>query len=536
MSTKTEKPMCTVCFETYTGSVRKECKCPYCSNSCCVKCLQQYFLNSIEDAHCMHCKTKFSKEILYGFCTKTFVNTTYFHHRQNILLNRSKSFLPDAQIQAEREIEIEKIDNLIKQNKQQQKQLVYEKQLRKCEIENRISQLKLDMAKNKNNGTDHTYEINELKVLLKNVKEEDSGRKLEREWTKLWNRRFNIAHNNIYDDTDDDTDDDIDNPEVAEAIQRSKIEHEKKKFIRRCTNDGCRGFLSTQWKCGLCEHWVCPDCFEVKGTEKNVEHTCKKENIESANLIKKDTKPCPSCGEMIMKIDGCDMMWCTSCHTPFSWNTSTVIKTGYVHNPHYFQWVRASGREVARNPADIPHNGCNNQMNAISDNTYRQIYNVLFRNMSELAVEERQILRDKLEEIHYRFADIRYHQIHNYDAIINRDANEETKKYAVNYIRGRITEEQWKLSLAKYEKKIEKTKEIRAISEAFYAAYVDIMLQVDTTRVYSEEEAISLLHKIFDELDNLRETMMPYLGSVSKNYNCTVPYIDEEWKSYNLHM
>jgi hypothetical protein len=157
--------------------------------------------------------------------------------------------------------------------------------------------------------------------------------------------------------------------------------------------------------------------------------------------------------------------------------------------------------------------------------------NTSFINICDLTAEMK-----KLEEIHYRFADIRYHQINNYDDLINRDANEETKKYAVNYIRGRITEEQWKLLLAKYEKKIEKIKEIKAISEAFYAAYVDIMLQVDTTRIYRGEEAISLLHKIFDELENLRATMMPYLGSVSKNYNCVVPYVDEEWKSYNVNM
>lgn len=528
MSTKSEKPLCTVCFETYTGSVRKECKCPYCSTSCCVKCLQQYFLNSIEDAHCMHCKTKFSKETLYGFCTKTFVNTTYFHHRQTILLNRSKSFLPDAQIQAEKEIQIDKLTDLLALERQKEKNAFHEKKLRISEIRSEISRLKLDMLQNKNNGTDHTNQINELKAEIKKIEHPDENHTTytEQEWYKLWRQRNELIYGRRFTNNDDAND-----PEVAEALERSRIENEKKKFIRRCTNDGCRGFLSTQWKCGLCEHWVCPDCFEVKGTEKNVEHTCKQENIDSANLIKKDTKPCPSCGEMIMKIDGCDMMWCTSCHTPFSWNTSTVIKTGYVHNPHYFQWVRDSGREVERNPADIPHNGCNNRINAISDRMYRQMCNTSFINICDLTAEMK-----KLEEIHYRFADIRYHQINNYDDLINRDANEETKKYAVNYIRGRITEEQWKLLLAKYEKKIEKIKEIKAISEAFYAAYVDIMLQVDTTRIYRGEEAISLLHKIFDELENLRATMMPYLGSVSKNYNCVVPYVDEEWKSYNVNM
>jgi hypothetical protein len=109
-------------------------------------------------------------------------------------------------------------------------------------------------------------------------------------------------------------------------------------------------------------------------------------------------------------------------------------------------------------------------------------------------------------------------------------------KYAVNYIRGRITEEQWKLLLGKYEKKIEKIREIKAILEALYAAYNDIFQQVDLDIMYPEEEALALIHKIFDELDKLRETMIPYLNNVSKNYNCVVPYIDDTWKCYNINI
>jgi len=300
MSTKTEKPLCPVCIEPYTGSVRKECKCPYCSQSCCVKCIQHYFMNSIEDAHSMNCKNKFSKEVLYTFCTKTFVNTTYFHHRQTVLLNRSKSFLPDAQIKAEIEIEMEKVEDLLEINKEKIRVLQNEKYIEIYGVQGEISRLKIDMIQNKNNGTDHTLQIHQLEASI-NQKEESyksKNKQLVNEFDKLFRRKIDLRH-----DREHNIDPDIDDPELNQALQNSHVTQEKKKFVRRCTNDGCRGFLSTQWKCGLCEHWVCPDCFEVKGTEKNSEHTCKPENVESANLIKKDTKPCPSCGEMIMKID-----------------------------------------------------------------------------------------------------------------------------------------------------------------------------------------------------------------------------------------
>jgi hypothetical protein len=77
------------------------------------------------------------------------------------------------------------------------------------------------------------------------------------------------------------------------------------RFIRSCPAEGCRGFLSTQWKCGICELWTCPDCHEVKGPERECEHTCDPNSVETAKLLAKDTKPCPKCHSNIFKISGC---------------------------------------------------------------------------------------------------------------------------------------------------------------------------------------------------------------------------------------
>lgn len=82
-------------------------------------------------------------------------------------------------------------------------------------------------------------------------------------------------------------------------------EDARAKFIRACPEPDCRGFLSSQWKCGICEKWTCPTCHEVKGTERDVEHVCDPNNVATAQLLATDTKPCPKCGEGIFKIDGC---------------------------------------------------------------------------------------------------------------------------------------------------------------------------------------------------------------------------------------
>ena len=83
---------------------------------------------------------------------------------------------------------------------------------------------------------------------------------------------------------------------------------ERATFTRACPSPECRGFLSSQWKCGLCNLWTCPTCHEVKGTERDCQHTCNPDNVATANLLNSDTKPCPKCGEGIFKIDGCSQI------------------------------------------------------------------------------------------------------------------------------------------------------------------------------------------------------------------------------------
>jgi len=136
--------------------------------------------------------------------------------------------------------------------------------------------------------------------------------------------------------------------EVAKEINRisrgeNPEDKEKKVFIRACPDNNCNGFLSTQWKCGVCEKWSCPKCFEIIGKDKEeANHECDPNTLATAQMMKKETKPCPSCSAAIFKIEGCDQMWCTQCKTPFSWRTGRIVN-GTIHNPHYHQWQRENG-------------------------------------------------------------------------------------------------------------------------------------------------------------------------------------------------
>jgi hypothetical protein len=136
-----------------------------------------------------------------------------------------------------------------------------------------------------------------------------------------------------------------------------------RKFVMQCQNNGCRGMLTTQYKCELCTKFTCSKCFlPIEG--ERAEHVCKQEDIDTVEELRKNSRPCPTCGTRISKIDGCDQMWCPECKTAFSWAKGTVEK-GVVHNPHYYQWMREHGGGVPRNPNDH-NNDCGNAFQGAS--------------------------------------------------------------------------------------------------------------------------------------------------------------------------
>ncbi len=139
-----------------------------------------------------------------------------------------------------------------------------------------------------------------------------------------------------------------------------EAKREKAEFTRKCTHPECKGWLSTAWKCSLCTNYSCPNCFVVVGQVRagspESTHTCNEDDISTASMIRKSTKPCPKCGEGIEKKDGCDMMFCTSCTTPFEWSTGKIVTHGRIHNPHYYEWLGRTGTAV-REHGDIPCGG-----------------------------------------------------------------------------------------------------------------------------------------------------------------------------------
>jgi predicted transcriptional regulator len=143
-----------------------------------------------------------------------------------------------------------------------------------------------------------------------------------------------------------------------------KEKAEVRAFIKPCPAPDCKGYLSTAWKCGLCNTWTCPDCHDWKGTcltkdDPDHPHTCDAGKVATAKLIAQESQSCPKCGVSICKISGCDLMFCTACNTGFNWRTGKMHQ-GPVHNPHYFEWLQRSGRTIAQaqGGGGAPTGGC----------------------------------------------------------------------------------------------------------------------------------------------------------------------------------
>lgn len=122
---------------------------------------------------------------------------------------------------------------------------------------------------------------------------------------------------------------------------------------------GCETFMrilyQSDYQCVICNAMVCSKCLGEIRTEK--QHVCRDENAISVSFVKKHTKCCPNCTSPILKIDGCNQMWCTICRISFSWKSGKKIGYKVMHNPHFFDHMREKGIHVPRNALDAPCGG-----------------------------------------------------------------------------------------------------------------------------------------------------------------------------------
>ena len=502
---------CNICTEKFNRSTRNEIKCEYCDFTSCRTCFETYLLSQ-STPHCMkpqsECGKIWTRKFLANNFTITFITKKYKLHQERILFEKELALMP-------------------------QTQLIIERQHHK---ENKIKQY-----------------VNEIHTINDMINELIYNR------ANLENliRRINVGDINDENDENDDG-------------QESKKEREIK-FSFRCTNENCRGFLSSRWKCQLCETWTCPDCrINIGSNENKVSHVCNNDDLETAKLLKKDSKPCPKCGIVIFKISGCDQMFCTQCHTPFSWKTGEIVTRGNIHNPHYFEYMRNQEGDVPRNPLDIQ---CGRLLDMIFINVISSLLVYLACNFT---IDERtnNILRicRHISHLDIEIMRIRDH-INQYDDITQRDR--------IKYLKNLITEEEFKRIVQVNEKKYQKFQEMMNLLVMVRDTGTDILyICGDKLRKIDDELKINLnkskylifsndlLHrtnkphqrtynyllddstklkikellevndvstdKVLNEFENLRTYANDCLIDISKTFHTSLPkYFDEKFNLVN---
>jgi hypothetical protein len=289
--------------------------------------------------------------------------------------------------------------------------------------------------------------------------------------------------------------------EIAELQVRThdkKEEKERKKFIMGCPLPDCRGFLSQGWKCGTCGTHICSKCRVPKEGKNDEDHICKDSDVATAKLLAKETKPCPACAVPIFKISGCDQMWCVECKTPFSWKTGMSV-TGVIHNPHFYQWQRASNGGVAPMRGERYDCGGMPWLRTI-----------------RLIIRQRKYYFPDWEECHRSVGHVRELVLPRYPRRVEVEDHGDLR---FKFLLKDIDEEEWLSQLRRRQKKIEKNQEVHNVLDMYIVTLTDLFQRFTTCDFDIHAEAKALRSYVNEQLQK-----------ISQRYSNVVPLVCPRWE------
>jgi hypothetical protein len=318
----------------------------------------------------------------------------------------------------------------------------------------------------------------------------------------------------------------------ANALKTGKkVVTERKKFIMPCPCDDCRGFLSTSYKCGACSNHACPRCLEVLGPNPNhVQHTCNEDEVKTAELIKNTTKPCPKCGERISKIEGCDQMWCVTCHTAFSWRTGN-IENGVVHNPHYYQYQRqVNNGEAVRNPGDVLCGGLPNWFSNRRNMRAKWHQSPQPVDASPEDLSNFMAVTELFETIHRVIAHVTHAELVGIRNRV-RDANDH-RNLRIQYILNRIDEKKMSEIINAEDKKLMKDNELLHIYELISVVGIELFVSIQDKinessgeNMITTNEMTQFMKEKACEFMKFTDYCNEQFRKISISYNCSIPII-----------
>ncbi len=524
-----------VCIEKFNKSTRKPVTCPYCETSVCRTCMQTCILQDAMPA-CVspECKKGWSDEFLASAFTKVWIDTEYRQHREKILLDQEKARLPETQEQAAIYVNA--------------KALVAEIKPRIQALEQEMDALPIAQQRKALRKEMYDYSVGSSAVLRNAAREQldavhkdalKESLKHRTQLKKLRTEAYKIACRHV------------ENYGADHANDVVLAPNEKKwTFVGKCPKTECLGFVGMDYVCGLCKVAVCKECMEPNPKESV--HTCNSDHVLNVKAMRKEAKPCPKCASMISKIDGCDQMWCTQCHTAFSWRTGA--EEAMVHNPHFYEWMRRTGQQMAPGAVHVGGAGVAGAAGAPCGfggvwNAFQLSINAAYssvnrqQNLTQLYAPKalntdkdylialRDILRVTLHVNNWVLTHL--------NDLIRADVRVDSDRKRVLRVRrlaNEITEEEWKKPLEQMERGSKRRHAFRDVYDMYIQASTAIMQQfsqaVDATHAHEDKAGRSAIVnsaaiETFKQYEALVKYVNAELHKIGNRFHAAVQYVSE---------
>ena len=277
--------------------------------------------------------------------------------------------------------------------------------------------------------------------------------------------------------------------------------------ILPCPDEACHGFLDGN-SCKLCGIRTCARC-RVR-METDASHTCDTDVVATFDMIRRDARLCPrlGCGALIHKESGCDQMFCTACHTLFSWNTGVIVGDKEMrHNPHYLDWNELQ-KKKSQSIGSIGSIG--------SIDNY---INVIKHVRDNSGIENPARIRRMASAYYNACSEVRRFRK-------TRDGHEaKLEKHRIRYMLKDITEKQWGQTLYRSEKAAEKAVLFLGMFERFATSTKDALEEFFDCTTDSEIDA-----RVIPTMNMLRSDFNYRIADACTNVHAKTTWnIDSDW-------
>ena len=298
---------CQICFTNKPFYI-----CPDCNTKMCKTCLKKYILEySNLEPHCMSCMSKLSFNTIFSiFGSKEF--DKYLDKAAEIKFNVELQKIPEC-------IECCKVITNIKNVKDE----IPSDIIRICE-----TLLKCGYSDDIDDEEDipsdymfhfilkilndillltpsHAYDEECIITMLRSLQSIDFSEEQYKEIIETLNNVIKMRFNTTFDlnilKYKSLSEKSIMDKFIEKITNKKLGKAGKQNFLFRCENNDCKGFVNVDFRCELCNHEYCPDCFA--DITNSIDHKCKKEDVMTAKEIMESTKPCPKCAASLLFVD-----------------------------------------------------------------------------------------------------------------------------------------------------------------------------------------------------------------------------------------